>query len=81
MVRSASWPNGRRGASREICIVVGGAGEPPPAERTRPRPRVLELATSGTRLKDAATIVARGIGLGKRELYEAALERRAAASQ
>ena len=75
----AEWAAG--GVRGEICIVVGGAGEPPPADADEAATRVLELATSGTRLKDAATIVAAETGLGKRELYEAALERRAATSQ
>jgi 16S rRNA (cytidine1402-2'-O)-methyltransferase len=75
----AEWAAG--GVRGEICIVVGGAGTPPPADAYEATTRVLELATSGTRLKDAATIVAAETGLGKRELYEAALERRAAASQ
>jgi 16S rRNA (cytidine1402-2'-O)-methyltransferase len=75
----AEWAAG--GVRGEICIVVGGAGTPPPADANEATTRVLELATSGTRLKDAATIVAAETGLGKRELYEAALERRAAASQ
>jgi 16S rRNA (cytidine1402-2'-O)-methyltransferase len=75
----AEWAAG--GVRGEICIVVGGAGTPPPADADEATTRVLELATSGTRLKDAATIVAAETGLGKRELYEAALERRAAASQ
>lgn len=75
----AEWAAG--GVRGEICIVVGGAGEPPPADADEAATRVLELATSGTRLKEAATIVAAETGLGRRELYEAALERRAAASQ
>lgn len=75
----AEWAAG--GVRGEICIVVGGAGEPPPADADEAATRVLELAASGTRLKDAAAIVAAETGLGKRELYEAALERRAAASQ
>lgn len=75
----AEWAAG--GVRGEICIVVGGAGEPPPVDADEAATRVLELAASGTRLKDAAAIVAAETGLGKRELYEAALERRAAASQ
>jgi 16S rRNA (cytidine1402-2'-O)-methyltransferase len=39
---------------------------------------VLELAASGTRLKDAASLVATESGLSKRDLYEAALEARRA---
>jgi 16S rRNA (cytidine1402-2'-O)-methyltransferase len=61
------------GVRGEICIVVGGAGEPAPADADDAVARVLGLAASGTRLKDAAGIVAAETGLGKRDLYEAAL--------
>jgi 16S rRNA (cytidine1402-2'-O)-methyltransferase len=70
----ASWAaDGVRG---EICIVVGGAGEPVPADEGEAVARVVGLAASGTRLKDAAAIVAAETGLGKRDLYEAALAAR-----
>ncbi|MFE5673004.1 16S rRNA (cytidine(1402)-2'-O)-methyltransferase [Agromyces sp. NPDC056523] len=75
----AEWAAG--GVRGEICIVVGGAGEPPAADADAAVARVLELAASGTRLKEAAGLVAAETGLGKRDLYEAALERRAARSQ
>ncbi|GGI48697.1 16S rRNA (cytidine1402-2'-O)-methyltransferase [Agromyces flavus] len=75
----AEWAAG--GVRGEICVVVGGAGEPPAADADAGVARVLELAASGTRLKDAAGIVAAETGLGKRDLYEAALARRAAGSQ
>jgi 16S rRNA (cytidine1402-2'-O)-methyltransferase len=64
------------GVRGEICIVVGGAGEPAPADADDAVARVLALAASGTRLKDAAGIVAAESGLGKRDLYEAALAAR-----
>lgn len=64
------------GVRGEICVVVGGAGEPAPADADDAVARVLALATSGTRLKDAAGIVAAESGLGKRDLYEAALAAR-----
>ena len=61
----------------EICIVVGGAAEQR-ADAATALDRVLGLAASGTRLKDAAALVAAECGLGKRELYEAALAARRA---
>lgn len=67
----ADWAAG--GVRGEICIVVGGAPEPAPADTATAVARVLELAASGTRLKDAAGMVAAETGLGKRDLYEAAL--------
>lgn len=70
----ASWAAG--GVRGEICIVVGGAGEPVPADEGEAVARVVGLAASGTRLKDAAAIVAAETGLGKRDLYEAALASR-----
>lgn len=70
----ASWAaDGVRG---EICIVVGGSSEPAPADEDEAVSRVVGLAASGTRLKDAAAIVAAETGLGKRDLYEAALAAR-----
>jgi 16S rRNA (cytidine1402-2'-O)-methyltransferase len=71
----AEWAAG--GVRGEICIVVGGAAEEP-ADATTALDRVLELAASGTRLKDAAALVAAESGLGKRDLYEAALAARRA---
>jgi 16S rRNA (cytidine1402-2'-O)-methyltransferase len=70
----ASWAaDGVRG---EICIVVGGAAEPAPADEEEAVARVVGLAASGTRLKEAAALVAAETGLGKRDLYEAALAAR-----
>ena len=71
----AQWAAG--GVRGEICIVVGGAAEVQ-ADVTTALDRVLELAASGTRLKDAAALVAAESGLGKRDLYEAALAARRA---
>ncbi len=66
------FANGARG---EICLVVAGAvAEPADAESAIKR--VLTLVASGTGLKDAAAQVAELTGLGKRELYEGALEAR-----
>jgi 16S rRNA (cytidine1402-2'-O)-methyltransferase len=70
----ASWAAG--GVRGEICVVVGGASEPAPADEGEAVARVVGLAASGTRLKDAAAIVAAETGLGKRDLYEAALAAR-----
>ena len=69
----ATWAAG--GVRGEICIVVGGAAEER-ADAATALDRVLELAASGTRLKDAAALVAAETGLGKRDLYEAALASR-----
>lgn len=63
------------GVRGEICIVVGGAAQER-ADAATALDRVLELAASGARLKDAAALVAAESGLGKRDLYEAALEAR-----
>jgi 16S rRNA (cytidine1402-2'-O)-methyltransferase len=69
----AAWAaDGVRG---EIVIVVGGAGDVV-VDADAALERVLGLAASGTRLKDAASLVAAETGLGKRELYEAALASR-----
>ncbi|WP_173924557.1 16S rRNA (cytidine(1402)-2'-O)-methyltransferase [Agromyces sp. Marseille-P2726] len=69
----AAWASG--GVRGEICIVVGGAAAER-ADAAGALERVLELAASGTRLKDAATLVAAESGLGRRDLYEAALAAR-----
>lgn len=69
----ATWAEG--GVRGEIVIVVGGAPEP----ESNPElalERVLELAASGTRMKDAAALVAAESGLSTRDLYEAALHAR-----
>ncbi|WP_285116065.1 16S rRNA (cytidine(1402)-2'-O)-methyltransferase [Leifsonia sp. fls2-241-R2A-40a] len=69
----AAWAaDGVRG---EIVIVVAGA----PARAADPETaleQVLALVAAGTRLKDAAAEVAEATGLGKRDLYQAALGRR-----
>ncbi|MEI5585253.1 MULTISPECIES: 16S rRNA (cytidine(1402)-2'-O)-methyltransferase [unclassified Agromyces] len=64
------------GVRGEICVVVGGAPEPAPADEDEAVARVVALAASGTRLKDAAAAVAAETGLGRRDLYEAALAAR-----
>lgn len=73
----AAWAaDGVRG---EIVVVVAGA----PARAADPETaleQVLALVAAGTRLKDAAAEVADATGLGKRDLYQAALARRAGAS-
>ncbi|UAJ78424.1 16S rRNA (cytidine(1402)-2'-O)-methyltransferase [Leifsonia sp. ZF2019] len=67
----ADWAaDGVRG---EIAIVVAGA----PARVVDPESaleQVLALVASGTRLKEAAAEVAEATGLGRRDLYQAALE-------
>jgi 16S rRNA (cytidine1402-2'-O)-methyltransferase len=74
----AAWAE--QGVRGEICIVVGGATEQQ-ADAGGALERVLGLAASGTRLKDAAALVAAETGLGKRDLYEAALAARTAPTQ
>ncbi|WP_448005470.1 16S rRNA (cytidine(1402)-2'-O)-methyltransferase [Agromyces bauzanensis] len=71
----AAWAEG--GVRGEIVIVVGGAPEER-ADAAGALDRVLALAASGTRLKDAAALVAAESGVGKRDLYEAALAARRA---
>ncbi|RDV46251.1 16S rRNA (cytidine(1402)-2'-O)-methyltransferase [Leifsonia sp. ku-ls] len=69
----AAWA--AEGVLGEIVIVVAGA----PARAADPEAaveQVLALVASGTRLKDAAAEVAEATGLGKRDLYQAALGRR-----
>lgn len=63
------------GVRGEICIVVAGA----PARDADPADalaQVLALVAGGMRLKDAAAEVAEATGLGKRDLYQAALAAR-----
>ena len=61
----------------EICVVVGGA-QPVQAEAHDLVPEVLARADAGERLKDAVAAVAEATGVGKRDLYAAALEARGA---
>lgn len=60
----------------EICVVVGGATPPGPADPADLVPLVLARVEAGERLKDAVAGVAAGSGVGKRDLYEAALRAR-----
>lgn len=69
----AEWAaEGLRG---EICVVVAGAPERL-VDLEAGLAQVLELVAGGSRLKDAASDVAEATGLGKRELYQAALAAR-----
>ena len=69
----AAWAaDGVRG---EICIVVAGAAETV-VDLASGVDQVLSLVAAGTRLKDAAGEVAEATGLGKRDLYQAALAAR-----
>jgi 16S rRNA (cytidine1402-2'-O)-methyltransferase len=65
----------RDGARGEIALVVEGA---PPASASLEDgvARVLELVAEGARLREASAEVAELTGLGRRELYEAALRAR-----
>ena len=69
----AAWAaSGVRG---EICIVVAGA-EPASASLEDGIAQVLALVAAGGRLKEAAAEVAESTGLGRRDLYQGALERK-----
>ena len=73
----AAWAaDGVRG---EICIVVEGAPEAV-ADLETGVEQVLALVAAGTRLKDASSEVAEATGLGRRDLYQAALAARAGGS-
>lgn len=61
------------GVKGEICIVVAGA-EARVLDLETGVTEVLSLVAGGTRLKDAAADVSAATGLGKRDLYEAALK-------
>lgn len=63
------------GARGEICIVVEGAA-PATADLEAGLAQVQALVAAGLRLKEATAEVAEQTGLGKRELYEAALAAR-----
>ncbi|HSP76057.1 MAG TPA: 16S rRNA (cytidine(1402)-2'-O)-methyltransferase [Cryobacterium sp.] len=69
----AEWAAG--GVKGEIAIVVAGA-EARVLDLPTGVAEVLALVESGIRLKDAAADVSAASGLGKRALYEAALERK-----
>jgi len=69
----AGWAE--QGVRGEICLVVAGAAarDADPADALA---QVLALVAGGMRLKDAAAEVAEATGLGKRDLYQAALAAR-----
>ena len=69
----AGWAAG--GVRGEIAVVVAGAPERT-VDLAEGVARVLVLVAAGTRLKDAAGQVAEATGLGKRDLYQAALDQR-----
>jgi 16S rRNA (cytidine1402-2'-O)-methyltransferase len=66
----AEWA--KAGVKGEICIVVAGA-ERRVLDLDTGVAEVLALVAGGIRLKDAAADVSAASGLGKRDLYEAAL--------
>jgi 16S rRNA (cytidine1402-2'-O)-methyltransferase len=74
----AQWA--AEGVRGEIAIVVAGA-PPRAADPETALEQVLALVASGTRLKDAAAEVAEATGLGRRDLYQAALETRSRAGR
>ncbi|TFD81280.1 16S rRNA (cytidine(1402)-2'-O)-methyltransferase [Cryobacterium fucosi] len=63
------------GVKGEICIVVAGA-EARVLDLPTGVAEVLALVAAGARLKEAAADVSAASGLGKRELYEAALQKK-----
>jgi 16S rRNA (cytidine1402-2'-O)-methyltransferase len=69
----AAWA--AEGVRGEIAVVVEGAPERVVDLETGVS-QVLELVAEGSRLKDAAGEVAEATGLGKRDLYQAALDAR-----
>lgn len=69
----AAWA--ASGVKGEICIVVEGA-IPATANLDDGIAQVLALVASGSRLKEAAAEVAEATGLGRRDLYQGALERK-----
>ena len=72
----ATWAiDGVRG---EITIVVAGAEPPAPAETADLVAAVHARVAAGERLKDATGAVAKDHGVGRRELYQAVLDARAA---
>ena len=72
----ATWAtDGVRG---EITIVVAGAEPPAPAQTADLVATVLARVDAGERLKDATGAVAQDHGVGRRELYQAVLDARAA---
>ncbi|MCU1408808.1 MAG: rsmI [Microbacteriaceae bacterium] len=73
----AEWAAG--GVKGEIVVIVAGA-ELRVMDLDTGVAEVLALVASGIRLKDAASDVAAATGLGKRDLYEAALKRKPAAA-
>ncbi|MFC6354897.1 16S rRNA (cytidine(1402)-2'-O)-methyltransferase [Luethyella okanaganae] len=72
-VELAAWAAG--GVKGEICVVVAGA-EKRIIDLANGVEEVLALVAAGERLKDAAATVSEATGLGKRELYQAALAAR-----
>lgn len=69
----AEWAAG--GVKGEIVVIVAGA-ELRVMDLETGVAEVLALVAGGIRLKDAASDVATATGLGKRDLYEAALKRK-----
>ncbi|GAB3128167.1 16S rRNA (cytidine(1402)-2'-O)-methyltransferase [Glaciibacter psychrotolerans] len=72
-IELAAWA--ADGVKGEICVVIAGA-EPRVMDLASGVGEVLALVASGERLKDAAAEVSAATGLGKRDLYEAALNRK-----
>ncbi len=69
----AAWA--AEGVKGEICLVVEGA-PPMTVSIATGTEQVLALVAAGARLKEASAEVAEATGLGRRELYQAALDAR-----
>jgi len=70
----AEWATG--GLRGEVTVVLAGAAPVPRPGVDTLVPAVLELTAAGSRLKDAAGVVAAEHGVSRRELYEAVLRER-----
>jgi len=66
---------GKENALGEVTIVVAGASEESPSASAEDRITVEELRAAGLSLKDAAALVARLTGTGRREVYQKALRK------
>ncbi len=64
------------GVLGEVTVVVAGAGDPPVTATADLVTQVRERVDAGERMKDAVAVVATDAGVGRRDLYQAALAAR-----
>lgn len=69
----ASWASG--GVRGEVTVVLAGAAPPGPPDVADLVPEVASRVETGQRLKDAVAEVAEHHGVGKRALYQAAVDK------